>query len=48
MIIGFVYLIIWQKYVYWLEFIIHVIAIVVLVTELIVSIVAIITYQISY
>jgi hypothetical protein len=30
MIIGFIYLIIWQKYVYWLEFIIHIIALAIL------------------
>lgn len=47
MIIGFIYLIIWQKYVYWLEFIIHIIALGILGFEFITSIVSLIAYKVS-
>jgi hypothetical protein len=46
-IVGFLYLAIWQRYVYWLEFIIHVIAMIIVGIELIASLAAIITYQLS-
>lgn len=47
MIIGFIYLIIWQRYVLWLEFIMHIMALAIVGLEFIVSIIALIAYQAS-
>lgn len=46
-IMGFVYLIVWQPYVYWLEFIMHIIAIIIVGVELLVGIVSLITYKVN-
>lgn len=46
-IIGFIYLIVWQPYVYWLEFIMHIIAVIILGLEFFFSVVSLIAYQVS-
>jgi hypothetical protein len=46
-IVGFVYIVVWQPYVYWLEFIQAIIALIILAIEFITGIISLIAYKIA-
>ena len=47
LIMGFVYVIVWQPYIYWLEFIMALIAVILIALEFLLALIALIVFKIS-